>query len=140
MRTFVSFDQSYLVVDTTQRTDSVMIVLKAVDATPIFWSQERADLEGNIDAGGNPQAGMIMRDTDPPLVLIGSRMVVWARSVGQATKIECQVVSQKIAVSGLTQGVNSPGASPPRTRPRPLQGDIKLPGLEISWTRKGGVQ
>ena len=137
MRTFVSNDQAYLIVDTTKRTDSVMVVLRATDATPIFWSQERADLESNIDAGGNPQAGMLLLNTDPPLVLTGAKIVVWARGTAK-TKIECQVIVQQLSVTTL-QGPsgNSPGAAPPRRAP--VSPNVPLPGFEVSWSRKGGV-
>lgn len=137
MRTFVSNDQAYLIVDTTQRTDSVMVILRATDATSIFWSQERADLESNIDAGGNPQAGMLLLNTDPPLVLIGARIVVWARATSQ-TKIECQVVSQKVGVAAQANDkVRSPGASP-AVRPRQVSSSVSLPDFSAGWQRKGG--
>lgn len=135
MRTFVGNDQAYLVVDTTQRADSVMVILKAVDATPIFWSQERADLDSNIDSGGNPQAGMLLSNNDPPLVLIGARIVVWARATAQ-TKIECQVISQNIGVSAQPSNKSqSPGASPAVQAKRV---NAPLPGFSDSWQRKGG--
>lgn len=138
MRTFVSNDQAYLVVDTTSRKDSVQVILRATDATPIFWSQERADLESNIDAGGNPQAGMVLLNTDPPLVLNGARLVVWARSTAP-TKIECQVVVQRLGIQAQPGNTApSPGAAPP-ARPKPVIG-VRLPSFENSWTRKGGVQ
>lgn len=138
MRTFVSNDQAYNIVDTTQRVDPVQIILRATDATPIFWSQERADLEGNIDAGGNPQAGMLLLNTDPPLVLTGFRGIVWARA-SAATRIECQVISQKVGVSTQFGSPSRfPGAAAPVGATR--RSSIQLPGFEISWTRKGGVQ
>lgn len=138
MRTFVSNDQAYNIVDTTQRKDPVMVILRATDATPIFWSQDRADLESNIDAGGNPQAGMLLLNTDPPLVLVGAKIIVWARA-SAATKIECQVISQRIGIVAAPGDVTtSPGSVPPR-KPQPVTG-IKLPSFEDSWTKKGGVQ
>lgn len=138
MRTFVSNDQAYNIVDTTQRKDPVMVILRATDATPIYWSQDRADLESNIDAGGNPQAGMLLLNTDPPLVLVGAKIIVWARSTS-ATKIECQIVSQRIGIISSPEDVTtSPGSAAPK-KPAPVTG-VHLPGFENSWSRKGGVQ
>jgi hypothetical protein len=140
MRVPVSFDQAYLVVDTTSRQDSVMVILRAVDATPIFWSQERSDLESNLDAGGNPASGMLLLQTDPPLVLTGAKMIVWARSAAAPTKIECQVISQKISITAQgAQPLRFPGTTPPR-RTAPTGSGVNLPDFETSWTRKGGVQ
>lgn len=137
MRTFVSNDQTYNIVDTTQRLDPVQVILRATDSTPIYWSQERADLEGNLDNAGVPRAGMLLLNTDPPLVLTGFRGVVWARSVAPTT-LECQVIAQRVGIAQQPPGSSRfPGAAPPV---RPPTGNVKLPGFEISWTRKGGVQ
>jgi hypothetical protein len=104
-----------VVFDTLNRTDPAVIILQAQEATPVFFSQDRADLDGNVDAGGNPRGGFFLTNASQPLSLVGAKCVLWGRA-GADTEVEVQVLEQRIEVSAVPRS----SAHQPVTKPKPV--------------------
>lgn len=105
-------DQSNTIADTLSAKSSYTLIMRAFDATPVFWSQSRGDLDGNIDQGGNPTGGMPMFQTDPPVVLIGVRALIWGRA-GTKTFVYVELIETNLGVYVAQRDAKAP---PPQGR------------------------
>lgn len=124
-------DQSVVVADTlTRQGSAALVVIRAGDATPVFWSQTRGDLDGNIDAGGNPGGGIPIFQTDPPLVLIAPKSQIWARS---ATKTFLYVEVLELDLQTYLGKTSTPAV-----QPRPVRPVGPIPTYQEGW--KGGFR
>jgi len=108
-------DQSVIVADTLTREGSTLIILKAADATPVFISQQRGDLDGNLDSGLNPQGGIPITSADPPLILTAVRAQLWARAAIK-TSLYVEVLELSLSVY-QNQKVQTPRVQPRYVRP-----------------------
>ena len=104
-------DQSVLVADTIARLDSAMVVMKAYDQTPVFWSASRNDLDGNTPANLTPNSGLPIFQTDPPLVLLGVRAQIWARAAN-STFLYVEVMELAIETYLTRKGQTDTPGSP----------------------------
>lgn len=114
-----------MVCDTLTRTDPAIVVLQATEATPVFLDQDRANLDGNVDASG-PRGGWFLTNTIPPVVMPGAKFKLWARA-GADTEIEVQVIEQRFEVNAIARIAshqpNAPSRLPSRSVRQIFGGD-----------------
>jgi hypothetical protein len=128
-------DQSVIVCDTKNRDGMAIVVLKAVDATPVFWSPDRSQLDGNVDVGGTPGGGIQILNTDAPLVLLGIREILWARAPVKTFLVV------EVMECGFTTTVQQSFLPSGRSRYVPPQGRLPIDdgASNAGWWRKGNV-
>lgn len=99
--------QSVQILDTLSRIDPCLVVLRAIEATQVFIDQERANLDGALDPGGSPTGGLSLTNLDPPMILIGPKMILWGRAAAE-TFIEVQVIPMRIEVTTVARETKGP--------------------------------
>jgi hypothetical protein len=121
-------DQSCVVADTLTRTDSSIVIIRAGEATPIFISQQRGDLDGNIDQAGNPGGGIPIFNTDPPLILLACKAQIWARASAK-TFLYVEVLEVNLEVYTAMRGATHQ----PGVQPKPIRHTGQLPTYQDSF-------
>lgn len=112
MRVKIYRGQSTVICDTLSRKDPAIVILQAIEATPVFMDQDRANLDGNLDAGGNPQGGWFLTNASPVAILLGPKFVLWGRA-GADTFVEVQVIEQRLEVNSVARSSTHQPAKPP---------------------------
>jgi hypothetical protein len=121
-------DQSVIVADTLTRTDSSVVIVRAGEATPVFLSQQRGDLDGNLDAGGNPGGGIPIFNTDPPLILLAVKAQLWARASAK-TFLYVEVMEINLEVYQAVRGASHQA----QVQRRYVTHNGPLPDYEEAW-------
>lgn len=115
MRVKIYASQSSVIFDTLSRKDPAVITIKAIEPTPVFISQDRAELDGNLDPGGNPRGGTPITNADQVMVLPGAKCILWGRA-GMDTEIDVQIYEQRIEVSAVPRD----SKHQPMPKPKPV--------------------
>jgi hypothetical protein len=107
------------------------VKMRALESTPVFWSQDRASLDGNVDASGVPGGGIPMTNLDPTETLTRFLGEIWVRSpVDTKMTIETYTeVAVPVAIAPPSEARKSVGRSyPVHTGPLPGYDDNLLGG------------